>query len=287
MAQCEGRSQRNGERCKRSAAAGATTCHYHGPAAAQIEKTSRKAETDARRRSVRRALTTNALSKRTSDDFETLFAIGTGWGRCGCLFALDARRATRGGTWAEQREVNLRTMRGLVEKRRSQGILVYDDGTPVGWCQFVPKDQLRLADVAGSGADWFITCFVIDPRARGLGATGVALRAALNAIGRKGGGVVEGHATAIVPGPPPKPERKEAYVDGDVVFWGGSAKLRFGVEVAGVGPVAAIYRSGRSMHGAPLGGTVDLYQREGFEAVGVLPRSKSALADRIVMRRTV
>ncbi len=183
-------------------------------------------------------------------------------------------------------------MRGLVERGRSQGILVYDDGTPVGWCQFVPKDKLRFTNAARSGAAWFVTCFVIDPRYRGLGATGVALRAAVKAIGRRGGGIVEGHATAIAPGPPPKPERKGTYREGDVLFKGGSAKVRFEVEVEGVGPVTALYRSKRSMHGAPLGGTVDLFRREGFEAVAVLPRPTSGRAalnqpDRIVMRRTV
>jgi GNAT superfamily N-acetyltransferase len=244
------------------------------------------------RTSGRTAFTTKELSKRTCDDFETLFAEGTGWGRCGCLFALQVRRSTRGGTWAEQRAVNLCTMRGLVEHGRSQGVLVYEDGSPVGWCQFVPKDELRFADVAASGAAWFVTCFVIDPRYRGLGATGVALRAAVKAISRKGGGIVEGHATAIAPGPPPKPERKGPHREGDVLFYGGSAKVRFAVEVDGVGPVTALYRSRRSMHGAPLGGTVDLFRREGFEAVAVLPRPPSGRAaliqpDRIVMRRTI
>jgi hypothetical protein len=240
------------------------------------------------RKSGRPAFTTKELSKRTCDDFETLFAEGTGWGRCGCLFALQAPRSTRGGTWAEQREVNLGTMRGLVEQRRSQGILVYDHGTPVGWCQFVPKNELRSTNAAASGAAWFVTCFVIDPRYRGLGATGVALRAAVKAIGRKGGGVVEGHATAMVPGPPPKPERKGTYIEGDVLFHGGTARARFGFELEDVGAVTALYRSKRSMHGAPLGGTMDLYRREGFEAVAVLPRRPSGqLADRIVMRRTV
>lgn len=183
--------------------------------------------------------------------------------------------------------MNLRTMRELVEQGRSQGILVYADGVPVGWCQFVPSEEIRRADVAASGADWYITCFVVDPRYRGQGASGAALRAAVEAIRRRGGGVVEGHATAIAPGLPPKPDRKDLYVDGDVLFWGGRGRVRYGVEVNGVGPVAALYRSGRSMHSAPLGGTVELYRREGFEAVAVLPRPKNAVADRVVMRRTV
>ena len=199
-----------------------------------------------------------------------------------------APRSTRGGTWADQREVNLSTMRELVRQGRSHGILVYDAGAPIGWCQFVPKDELRITSVAGSGATWFVTCFVIAPRSRGRGATGVALRAALEAIARKGGGVVEGHATAMVPGPPPQPERKGTYIEDDILFSGGSAKARFGFEIDGVGAVTALYRSKRSMHAAPLGGTMDLYRREGFEAVAVLPRRpRGQLADRIVMRRSV
>ena len=292
MAQCLGRTRRSGERCKRSAAAGASTCYYHGPAAGQVKRVAARRVADAEDVAHgRTAFMTKELSKRTCDDFETLFAEGTGWGRCGCLFALDAPRSTRGGTWAEQRDVNLCTMRELVEQGRSQGILVYDEETPVGWCQFVPKDELRFTNAAASGAAWFVTCFVIDARYRGLGATGVLLRAAIKAIGRRGGGIVEGHATAIVPGPTPRPERKGAYREGDVLFSGGSAKVRFEVEVEGLRPVTAMYRSKRTMHGAPLGGTVDLFRREGFEAVAVLPRPTSQRAafkpDRIVMRRTV
>lgn len=178
-------------------------------------------------------------------------------------------------------------MRGLVDDARSHGILVYADGSPVAWCQFLRRQHLRSADVAASGSDWYITCFVVDPRHRGLGATRVGLRAALRAIRRRGGGVVEGHATAIAPGPPPRAESKDLHVVGDVLFFGGRARVRSGVAVEGVGPVAALFRTERSMHGAPLGGTIDLYRAEGFQAVAILPRPKTALADRIVMRRTV
>ena len=282
MAQCMGRSQRTGERCGRSAVGGSSTCSYHSAAPVRAKrKTNQARPRDGAK------LTTKVLSKATFADFETLFAVGTGWGRCACLFALDAHRATRGGTWADQRDVNLTTMRGLVEQGRSHGILVYDAGAPVGWCQFVANDHLRPSHAAGRAADWFITCFVVEPSYRGLGVSAVALRAAVKAIGRKGGGTVEGHATAMAPEPAPKAASKDIYVDGDVLFWGGNAKVRYGVDVAGVGPVAALYRSRRSMHGAPLGGTLEMYRREGFEAVSVAPRAKSALADRIVMQRRV
>lgn len=99
MAQCVGRSQRTGERCKRSAAAGASTCYYHGQTV-RVRAAPRRVESDdPARRSSRPAFTTKVLSKRTYDDFETLFAVGTGGGGCAYLFALDPRRATRGGSW--------------------------------------------------------------------------------------------------------------------------------------------------------------------------------------------
>ena len=291
MAQCVGRSQRTGERCRRRASGDASTCHYHGPAAAPARRSGPpRTAASASPAGDLRGLTTAELSPQTLPDFETLFAEGTGWGRCGCLFALQAPRATR-GTWAHQRERNLCTMRALVEEGRSDGVLVYDGGAPVGWCQFVAREDLRrgrIDDASSSAAAWFVTCFVIEPRARGRGVTGVALRAAVDAIRRRGGGVVEGHATPMVPGPAPKAARQGTYLDGDLLFGGGAARARFGYELEGLGPVTALYRSRRSMHGAPLGGTVDLYRREGFEAVAVAPRRPTVqLADRVIMRRTV
>jgi hypothetical protein len=251
--------------------------------------------------------TTKELSKRTWRDFETLFAEGTGWGRCACLASLGARRASRNvaRTWAAQRTANLSTMRGLVEQGRAHGILVYDGGVPVGWCQFGPTDELPVTDDRASAGAWRITCFVADTSHRGHGVPGVALRGALEAIGTKGGGVVEGYPFAVAPGPPPKDEqwarlrrnpnatkeefgRALVHREGDVAFYSGSGLIRFGVEVEGVGPVAAMYRRGAQMYG----GTVDLFRREGFEAVAVLPRPTSPRArllapDRIVMRRSV
>lgn len=286
MAQCVGRNARTGEQCRRVAVGGSTTCSYHDPQAIAAKDARRRAAARRRPAGVRPKFTTKVLSTRTGDDFETLFAEGTGWGRCACLFALDAPRTTKGGTWADQRKVNLRTMRGLVAQGRSHGILVYEGDAPVAWCQFAARDQLRPDGSSSPEPDWFITCFVVDPRYRGLGATQVALRAAVESIARRGGGVIEARATVMAPGPPPKTDRDDLHQDGDILFWGGTARVRYGVEVDGVGPVAALYRSRRSMHNAPLGGTVDLYRREGFEVVGVAPRPATALADRVIMRRT-
>jgi GNAT superfamily N-acetyltransferase len=91
----------------------------------------------------------------------------------------------------------------LVERGRTHGILVYAGGQPVGWCQYgssseFPRiDESRsyraLAPARGEETLWRITCFVVDKRYRRRGIARVALKAALEAIRKKGGGLVEGY----------------------------------------------------------------------------------------------
>jgi hypothetical protein len=71
----------------------------------------------------------------------------------------------------------------------------------VGWCQYGPREELpridnerhyralRLED--GEKKLWRITCFVTDKMQRRRGIATVALGAALAAIRKRGGGVVE------------------------------------------------------------------------------------------------
>jgi len=96
--------------------------------------------------------------------------------------------------------------RALVRSGRSHAILVYDGPTPVGWCQYGRHEELPRIDarrtyrkVAPPVADkklWRITCFFVDPKFRGRGVAKFALRAALDSIGNKGGGVVEAYPVA-------------------------------------------------------------------------------------------
>ena len=296
MAQCGGRSERTGERCKSNGDRRARArAHYHREAAGQV---SRHAAVGPSRkpwlaRRVAGCSRRRMLSKRTCDDFETLFAVGTGWGRCGCLFALDARRSTRGGTWAEQREVNL----AHDARARRTWPLAGDPGLRrrlAGGLVSVRPEGRAALDRRGRGRRGVVRDVLRRrpsiPRARRD--RSCAARSGQRDQPQGAAASSRAMPRRSRPGPPPKPERKGAHVEGDVLFYGGSAKVRFGVEVEGVGPVTALYRSRRSMHGAPLGGTVDLFRREGFEAVAVLPRPTSGRAalnqpDRIVMRRTV
>ena len=110
---------------------------------------------------------------------------------------------TRFPTRKDQQRQNHREKKKLVGQGQSHGILVYADGDPVGWCQYGHRDEIPLAEartsrrwlrnIADSPADWRITCFVVDKRYPGRGVAATALRAALDAIESKGGGVVEAY----------------------------------------------------------------------------------------------
>ena len=150
------------------------------------------------------AYTTKELSKKTWTDFERLFTRGNGWDFCWCMHFHRSR------IWpgsdklrrAERSVRNRRDKKALVEAGRTHGILVYADNEPIGWCQYGPREELpriddsrhyRELDLDDSTKLWRITCFVVDKRYRRRGVATVALKAALNAIRKKGGGAVEAY----------------------------------------------------------------------------------------------
>ena len=264
--------------------------------------------------------TTKELSKRTWLEYVRFFSQGNGWDHCGCTFAQGFRAPKELRTWADQRDWNLDVKRRLVEDRRAHGILVYAGREPVGWCQFGPANELPRAPGSTSrarvefgprtrlfaqGEDrlWRITCFCTHPDHSMQGVTGVALRAALRSIAKKGGGVVEAYPIVLAKGDPETDERLARVIEWYSTF---SRLLkthgRFSEEmeehlrnrvqvtefVEGIGEVDATYHG----RGANVG-TVNLFRREGFEAVSVVPPKRRSYVhpDRhptlIVMRKTV
>ncbi len=116
-------------------------------------------------------------------------------------YSLPENREPR--TRSERAVRNRRKKAELVEKGCAHGILVYAEGEPVGWCQYGPRKELprtdnsqsyrRLGLEDGTGRMWRITCFVVDKQHRRRGVATVGLRAALEAIKKKGGGLVEAY----------------------------------------------------------------------------------------------
>src|SRR5215469_8022492 len=149
--------------------------------------------------------TTRALSKKTWPDFERLFQEPGGWSHCWCMHFQRARGLPENqqlGSRAERAVRNRRQKLELVEQGRAHGILVYANGEPVGWCQFGRREELPRIDnrrkysgLAPDGYEklWRITCFVVETAHRRRGIASAALKAALEAIQRNGGGLVEAY----------------------------------------------------------------------------------------------
>jgi GNAT superfamily N-acetyltransferase len=143
--------------------------------------------------------TTKELSTRTWADLERLYTQpGNGWNFCWCMVCQRGHHLSRKDfpNRAAQAVQNRREKKELVEGGRSHGILVYAEGEPVGWCQFGPKSELPLVDEADDDG-WRITCFVTHKQFRRQGVAAVALRAALEAISKRGGGLVEGFPLSV------------------------------------------------------------------------------------------
>jgi len=155
------------------------------------------------------AFTTKELSKKTWSNFERLFSQGNGWDHCQCMHfhrpcGLPKNKQLRAR--AERAVRNRREKRELVDSGRSHGILVYANGEPVGWCQYGPKEELPridnsrkyrgLATEVGTQRLWRITCFAVLKNYRKRGVATAALKAALEAIRKKGGGLVEAYPIA-------------------------------------------------------------------------------------------
>jgi GNAT superfamily N-acetyltransferase len=98
---------------------------------------------------------------------------------------------------------NRRQKSALVERGCAHGILVYAEGEPVGWCQYGRREELPRMDHSRKYRElrleestdrlWRITCFAVLKNYRRRGVAGTALNAALEAIRKKGGGIVEGY----------------------------------------------------------------------------------------------
>lgn len=152
--------------------------------------------------------TTRELSNETLPDFEKLLASRPAPGAftCWCMYNHEggpSPKEERLLSNSERADHNRREKRRLVARGRSHGIIVYEKGEPVGWCQFGLAEELpridnnpgygKIAPEPGRHALWRITCFVVPARHRGHGVASVALKAALEAIRARGGGLIEAY----------------------------------------------------------------------------------------------
>lgn len=214
---------------------------------------------------------TKELSAATWPDFERLFSRGNGWDHCWCV-AFQLCNRPRSRTRAEAGVRNRRYKQALLEQGQAHGILVYSGGEPVGWCQYGPRSELPVStDPDSAGTGWRVTCFVVDRRYRRRGIAGLALRAALDSIRRRGGGVVEAQPIAA--------------------WTYGPAGTDHPVWIDDVGAVAPAHGS---FGNVSTSGTVSMFEKEGFHAVGVADvrasarvRAMGAEGYRVRMRKVI
>ncbi len=203
---------------------------------------------------------TKELSERTWPDFERLFSRGNGWDHCWCMAFQRVRHASRKEfrTRAEVGVRNRQDKKELVDHGRSHGILVYANGEPVGWCQYGSGEELHgrgrpePTTAENSQRVWRLTCFVVDKKHRRNGVAGLALRAALEAIQNKGGGLVKAYPVAC--------------------WTHGPNRSAGAVYVQGVGPVAPAWGG---FGNVSTSGIVSMFEKEGFEAAAVCGTASS------------
>ena len=106
-------------------------------------------------------------------------------------------------------EGNREAKRRHVTEGSVHQVLVYDGDRCVGWCQFgtpleLPniKNQAAYAKAADDLPDWRIGCIFTNSKDRGKGVAAAAVEAALDAISRAGGGVVEAYPEQTEQRPP-------------------------------------------------------------------------------------
>jgi GNAT superfamily N-acetyltransferase len=246
--------------------------------------------------------TTRDLELASWPDFVDLFSRGNGWDFCACMYFLRGGHAGPHRGRAERRPENVAAHHAHLAEGRAQGVLVYDGGRPVGWCQYGRTADLptgrRNTQLAPSSADWRITCFVTDKDHRRQGVALAALQGVVAAVRRRGGGVIEGCPVATLdPADPATAEklaqtkawarersrliregRREQQARWDALM---AARQVFTVEVAGVGPVPAWDRPDRQLVNC---GTVGMFEQAGFRAVGVrdAPGGKQVIMQRRV-----
>lgn len=152
-----------------------------------------------------RVFTIKELSAKTWPDFLKLFSQGSGWDFCACMHFHRPRSLPKSEwlpTRAQRAVRNRRQKRELVQRGCAHGILVYANGEPVGWCQFGSREELPRIDngkkyrrlhLPQPATLWRITCFAVLKPYRRLGVASIALQAAVAAIQRRGGGLVEAY----------------------------------------------------------------------------------------------
>ena len=138
------------------------------------------------------------FTRETWADFEALFGKHKGVsGGCWCTFNLCSSSQFNKNTREERKEMQ----HSLAMAGESCGLMIYDAGVPIGWCQYGSAEKferfnrtkayIALNLPPEQKPDWRISCIFIDKHRRREGLSQLPLKAALQRIEEQGGGIVE------------------------------------------------------------------------------------------------
>jgi GNAT superfamily N-acetyltransferase len=125
-------------------------------------------------------------------------------GACGGCWCMHWRTAKGGKTWeAVKGEPNRKAFRKLIEGGLAHGILAFDGDLPVGWCSFgkrldFPRLERTKAYVRDDSENvWSVNCLFITPGYRDQHIGLCMVEAAVKAIKKHGGRIVEAYPVTL------------------------------------------------------------------------------------------
>ena len=125
-------------------------------------------------------------------------------GACGGCWCMSWRITPHGKTWSQAcGEPNRKAFRKLIESGEAHGILAFDGKNPVGWCAFgLRTDFPHLESAKAYKRDdiekiWSINCFFIHRDDRNRGVATLLAEAAVAAIKKRKGKIVEAYPAPL------------------------------------------------------------------------------------------
>jgi GNAT superfamily N-acetyltransferase len=129
------------------------------------------------------------------EDFELLFGKRGACAGCWCMYW----RMKRSEFDSLAGEGTKKLIKELVDGGGVPGILAYQNGEPVGWCSFGPRDDFptlqrsRILKPLDDQPVWSVVCFFVKSRSRRKGVTVHLLHAVIDYVRQKGGKTIEGY----------------------------------------------------------------------------------------------
>ena len=139
-------------------------------------------------------LTVRPLTPALWPALEDLFGGGGACNGCWCMYwRIGSAYRNR------PRAANKASFRAIVKRGPPPGLLAFDGGVPVGWCQVTPRDALPWLDRAwrlrrtDTRPVWSLSCFYVRKGYRRRGVTSTLISAALEVARRAGAPALEAY----------------------------------------------------------------------------------------------